>query len=515
MTTVRALLSWLALLAVAFLNGALRQLAYPHSLGDFAARQVAAGLGAVAFGLVIWFVLRRWPVTGPRQAWAVGALWAAMTIAFEVALVRGSGRPWQDVVDQYAIWEGSLWPLLVLWVLLAPPALSAMQRSRIAVGPALGWGVATWLACGFVFAGTRSLLGVDAAVAIHLVAAPFIASGATFLLWNHPRHPGVVGTALTLAGTAALLDVVVVAPFLERSYTMFESLPGTWIPLGLILAASATTAALLSRPAGRRDLLAWVPTAAEQVEPLPGDAFLPVDSGTTHAITIAAPPASVWPWLVQMGLGRAGWYSHDFLDNAGRPSSRTIVPEWQGTATGDLLPPREAGEPGSRSWTSARRSAWFLGSTWSGPSAPHAGPGRRSASTSAPPGALHFGPPVPTRRDSSPGRAGWPGQRGSSHRGHSSSGSRTCRCSGSSFSRSGAAPRKREPTPAGRRGRVPLSAPLDGTLSASSCGPPSDRMPLQRPSSTGRASSGSSSRTRTSRGHGNARGPACPQRAPA
>jgi hypothetical protein len=133
-TPRRALLSWLVLLVVAFLNGTLRVVAYPASLGDFAARQVAAVVGAVAFGAVIWFLLRRWPVAGARQAWAVGALWAVLTVIFEVAMVRGSGRPWQEVAEQYALWKGSLWPLLVLWVLVAPAALSAVQRGRATRG---------------------------------------------------------------------------------------------------------------------------------------------------------------------------------------------------------------------------------------------------------------------------------------------------------------------------------------------------------------------------------------------
>lgn len=132
MTPFRAVLSWFVLLAIAFLNGAIRQFAYPSTLGDFAARQVAAGVGAVALGVTIWFILRRWPLSRAPQAWATGALWAALTVAFEVALVRGGGRPWDDVIAQYALWKGSLWPLLVLWVLAAPAALSALQRSGIA-----------------------------------------------------------------------------------------------------------------------------------------------------------------------------------------------------------------------------------------------------------------------------------------------------------------------------------------------------------------------------------------------
>jgi hypothetical protein len=338
MTFLRAVVSWFVLLAVAFLNGAVRQLAYPATLGDFAGRQVAAGLGAVALGVAIWFILRRWPLSSVPQAWATGALWAALTVAFEVALVRGGGRPWDDVIAQYALWKGSVWPLLVLWLLVAPAALSALQRSRIAVGPAVGWAVVGWIACGLVFALARGMFGVNAAVIVHLLAAPCIGATVTLLLWNHPRHPGVAGTAATLAGTAALLDAIVVAPFLERSFAMFASPGGTWIPLALIFAASAATAALLSRPAARRDVLGWVATAQEQVEPLPGDDLLPLDSGVTHAITIAAPPAAVWPWLAQMGYGRAGWYSHDLLDHAGRPSAEEIRPELQAITKGDPIP---------------------------------------------------------------------------------------------------------------------------------------------------------------------------------
>ncbi|HEY6006668.1 MAG TPA: hypothetical protein VIV57_27555 [Anaeromyxobacter sp.] len=247
MTPLRAFLSWLVLVAVAFLNGAARQLAYPPALGDFAARQVSAGVGAVLFGIAIWLLLRLWPPASARQAWATGAFWAVLTVLFELAFARGSGQPWDGVLEQYALWRGSLWPLLVLWVLAAPPALSALQRSGIAVGPALAWAVAAWLACGLTFAAGRAALGVNAAIAIHLVAAPLIGAAATRLLWRHPRHPGIAATALTLAGAAALLDAIVVAPFLERSYEMFSSAAGTWIPLALILLASAATAARLAR----------------------------------------------------------------------------------------------------------------------------------------------------------------------------------------------------------------------------------------------------------------------------
>ena len=64
------------------------------------------------------------------------------------------------------------------------------------------------------------------------------------------------------------------------------------------------------------------------------------------AVTIDAPPSRVWPWLVQMGTDRAGWYSWDRLDNFGRRSAGSIHPEWQEIALGDHL----AAKPDGSEW---------------------------------------------------------------------------------------------------------------------------------------------------------------------
>ena len=87
-----------------------------------------------------------------------------------------------------------------------------------------------------------------------------------------------------------------------------------------------------------------IATVAEQLAELPGDDLTPRAIVTTHAITIEAPVAAVWPWIVQMGCDRAGWYAVDRLDNGGRPSSQRIMPEFQHLAQGDPVP----GWPGHR-----------------------------------------------------------------------------------------------------------------------------------------------------------------------
>lgn len=85
----------------------------------------------------------------------------------------------------------------------------------------------------------------------------------------------------------------------------------------------------------------WGATDAEVMRPLPGDAIVPRPRNwSTRAITIAAPAASVWPWLAQIGQGRGGLYSYDWLENlAGCDihSTNRIIPELQYLEIGDVI----------------------------------------------------------------------------------------------------------------------------------------------------------------------------------
>jgi hypothetical protein len=77
----------------------------------------------------------------------------------------------------------------------------------------------------------------------------------------------------------------------------------------------------------------------ERTRPLPGDEIItPAVGSLTHAITIRRPRHDVWPWLLQMGAGRAGWYSYDIIDNGGHQSAERIVPELQHPTVGDIFP---------------------------------------------------------------------------------------------------------------------------------------------------------------------------------
>ncbi|GAA1980207.1 hypothetical protein GCM10009817_21170 [Terrabacter lapilli] len=105
---------------------------------------------------------------------------------------------------------------------------------------------------------------------------------------------------------------------------------------GAALSAAAMTVVTL-----RWSALHWGATTEETREKLPGDEILR-DPGlvATRAITVEAPPEAVWPWVVQLGAGRGGFYSYDRLENLAGcqvDSAETVVEAWQHLEPGDLV----------------------------------------------------------------------------------------------------------------------------------------------------------------------------------
>jgi hypothetical protein len=102
----------------------------------------------------------------------------------------------------------------------------------------------------------------------------------------------------------------------------------------------------LTAPLFRPWHLRWGATPAEVAAALPGDDRLPrAQFRPTRAITIDAPPDAVWPWLVQVGCQRAGWYSNDLLDNLGHPSADEIFDDLQHLEVGQWVPMAPVGPP--------------------------------------------------------------------------------------------------------------------------------------------------------------------------
>lgn len=104
------------------------------------------------------------------------------------------------------------------------------------------------------------------------------------------------------------------------------------------LALAYLAAAVVMRPTSIR----WGTTPVERTASLPGDEVFPANANyhIDHAVTIHAPASAVWPWLVQLGQDRAGFYSYDWLERAigaDIHNADRIHPEWQARAVGDTI----------------------------------------------------------------------------------------------------------------------------------------------------------------------------------
>lgn len=87
----------------------------------------------------------------------------------------------------------------------------------------------------------------------------------------------------------------------------------------------------------------WGVVPEEVDKPLAGDDLVPAALAVdTRGITIDAPAELIWPWLLQMGYGRGGWYSIDQIDMRGSSATR-IVDDWQNLAVGDVVPTHPGG----------------------------------------------------------------------------------------------------------------------------------------------------------------------------
>jgi hypothetical protein len=129
---------------------------------------------------------------------------------------------------------------------------------------------------------------------------------------------------------------------LVASLTAVAAVVGVFLWLGaglgaIVVLASAALAIVLYLTVVQPWYNRWGATDEEVAMAMPGDDLIEDAKTVTRAIQIAAPPEAVWPWLVQLGFGKAGWYSYDWIDNDGIPSADTILPEFQNLEVGDRI----------------------------------------------------------------------------------------------------------------------------------------------------------------------------------
>ena len=115
------ILWWFAFPFVGILNGTLREAAYKKFVGDLASHQISTVTGIIFFGIIFYFIFKKWKIESVKHAILVGVIWLGLTILFEFGFGHYiMGNPWEKLLHDYNLTEGRVWSLFLVWISIAP-----------------------------------------------------------------------------------------------------------------------------------------------------------------------------------------------------------------------------------------------------------------------------------------------------------------------------------------------------------------------------------------------------------
>jgi hypothetical protein len=127
----RACLVWLGILAVAFANGAVREMWLVPRLGESTAHALSVGILSTAILVVSWSTITWMRPGSVTDSWTIGIVWLALTLAFEfLAGHYVFGAPWSRLWAEYDLLNGRIW-IVVLITTVAAPAAAARTRAHL------------------------------------------------------------------------------------------------------------------------------------------------------------------------------------------------------------------------------------------------------------------------------------------------------------------------------------------------------------------------------------------------
>jgi hypothetical protein len=114
-------IAWFPMIVIAIANGTIREAWYKPKVGDLRAHQVSTVSLIVLFAMYVWAIGRVWKIESAGQAWVIGLIWLAMTVAFEFGFGHLiAGHSWRELLHDYNLAAGRIWSLVLIAILLAP-----------------------------------------------------------------------------------------------------------------------------------------------------------------------------------------------------------------------------------------------------------------------------------------------------------------------------------------------------------------------------------------------------------
>ena len=128
----KLILCWFVFPFVGILNGALREATYKNFVGDLSAHQISTATGIGFFGIIFYFIFKKWKIESIKHAILIGVIWLGLTMLFEFGFGHYvMGNSWQKLLHDYNLAEGRVWSLFLLWITIAPFAFCKIFKRTI------------------------------------------------------------------------------------------------------------------------------------------------------------------------------------------------------------------------------------------------------------------------------------------------------------------------------------------------------------------------------------------------
>lgn len=128
--TFKHILLWLPMILIAFANAMLREMVIIKHYSEYHAHQLSTITLIIFCALYVWLVYPMLQIQRPAHAWVIGMLWVLLTVIFEFALGRLTGKSWTFLLENYNLLAGRIW-LIFLISLLFLPYLVHTIRNKI------------------------------------------------------------------------------------------------------------------------------------------------------------------------------------------------------------------------------------------------------------------------------------------------------------------------------------------------------------------------------------------------
>lgn len=120
--------AWPGAAVIGIANGAVREATYGRQIPEEAAGRLSGVSLVAALAVYFWTLHRRWPIPTTGGAARVGAVWVALTTAFEFGFGRGvEKRSWNEMLAAYSLARGETWPLVLTWIGVGPSIVRRLQ----------------------------------------------------------------------------------------------------------------------------------------------------------------------------------------------------------------------------------------------------------------------------------------------------------------------------------------------------------------------------------------------------